>query len=97
MPAEPFWGSNSRQVQARRGAETYDDLLNPRWKNAIAIDSNKIEWVRHAAQTQGPLVHGKAGGAVAHIAGRQHAGFTTAKCGRVFRWQQESMNIPSKI
>ena len=37
-------GFNSRQVKRAEAPKTYDDLLNPRWKNAIAIDSNKIEW-----------------------------------------------------
>ena len=37
-------GYNSRQVKRGDIPKTYDELLNPRWKNAIAIDSNKIEW-----------------------------------------------------
>ena len=37
-------GFNSRQVKRAEAPKTYDDLLNPRWKNLIAIDSNKIEW-----------------------------------------------------
>ena len=37
-------GFNSRQVKRAEAPKNYDDLLNPRWKNAIAIDSNKIEW-----------------------------------------------------
>ena len=37
-------GYNSRQIKRAEIPKTYDDLLNPRWKNAIAIDSNKIEW-----------------------------------------------------
>jgi len=37
-------GYNSRQVKRAEIPKTYDELLNPRWKNAIAIDSNKIEW-----------------------------------------------------
>lgn len=37
-------GYNSRQVKRADIPKTYDELLNPRWKNAIAIDSNKIEW-----------------------------------------------------
>jgi iron(III) transport system substrate-binding protein len=37
-------GFNSRQVKRSEAAKTYDDLLLPRWKNALAIDSNKIEW-----------------------------------------------------
>ena len=52
--SEGFWtsayasgtllGYNSRQVKRGEIPKTYDELLNPRWKNAIAIDSNKIEW-----------------------------------------------------
>ena len=37
-------GYNSRQVKRAEIPKTYEELLNPRWKNAIAIDSNKIEW-----------------------------------------------------
>jgi iron(III) transport system substrate-binding protein len=37
-------GYNSRQVKRADIPKTYDELLNPRWKNAIAIDTNKIEW-----------------------------------------------------
>jgi iron(III) transport system substrate-binding protein len=37
-------GFNSRQVKRAEIPKTYEDLLNPRWKNALAIDSNKIEW-----------------------------------------------------
>src|SRR5687768_11890430 len=37
-------GYNSRQVKKADVPKSYDELLNPRWKNAIAIDSNKIEW-----------------------------------------------------
>ncbi|HEY3153975.1 MAG TPA: extracellular solute-binding protein [Candidatus Binatia bacterium] len=37
-------GYNSRQVKRADAPKNYDELLNPRWKNAIAIDSNKIEW-----------------------------------------------------
>jgi len=52
--SEGFWtsvyasgtllGYNSRQVKRADAPKNYDELLNPRWKNAIAIDSNKIEW-----------------------------------------------------
>src|SRR5262245_37058933 len=37
-------GYNSRQVKRDEVPKNYDELLNPRWKNSIAIDSNKIEW-----------------------------------------------------
>src|SRR5687768_13761015 len=37
-------GFNSRQVKRAEAPKSYDELLNPRWKGAIAIDSNKIEW-----------------------------------------------------
>lgn len=37
-------GYNPRQVPRIEAPKKYEDLLNPRWKNAIAIDSNKIEW-----------------------------------------------------
>jgi len=37
-------GYNSHQIKRSEAPKTYEELLNPRWKNAIAIDSNKIEW-----------------------------------------------------
>jgi iron(III) transport system substrate-binding protein len=37
-------GFNTRQLKRTEAPKTYDDLLNPRWKGALAIDSNKIEW-----------------------------------------------------
>jgi ABC-type Fe3+ transport system substrate-binding protein len=37
-------GFNSRQIKRAEAPKNYDDLLNPRWRNGIAIDSNKIEW-----------------------------------------------------
>jgi iron(III) transport system substrate-binding protein len=37
-------GYNSRQIKRAEAPKNYDELLNPRWKNAIAIDANKIEW-----------------------------------------------------
>ena len=37
-------GFNSRQVKRSDAPKTYEDLLHPRWKNGLAIDSNKIEW-----------------------------------------------------
>ena len=37
-------GFNSRQVKRAEAPKIYEDLLNPRWKGGLAIDSNKIEW-----------------------------------------------------
>ncbi|HEY7165956.1 MAG TPA: extracellular solute-binding protein [Candidatus Binatia bacterium] len=37
-------GYNPRQLARADIPKKYEDLLNPRWKNAIGIDSNKIEW-----------------------------------------------------
>ncbi|MGE5220619.1 MAG: ABC transporter substrate-binding protein [Chloroflexota bacterium] len=37
-------GYNSRQLKRTEIPKSYDELLNPRWKNQIAIDANKIEW-----------------------------------------------------
>jgi iron(III) transport system substrate-binding protein len=37
-------GYNTRQLKRADVPKSYDDLLDPRWKNGIAIDSNKIEW-----------------------------------------------------
>ena len=35
---------NSRQVSKTEAPRSYDDLLLPKWKSMIGIDSNKIEW-----------------------------------------------------
>lgn len=37
-------GYNTRQLKRAELPKSYEDLLNPRWKNGLAIDSNKIEW-----------------------------------------------------
>jgi iron(III) transport system substrate-binding protein len=37
-------GFNSRQVKRAEAPKSYEDLLNPRWKNAMGIDNTKIEW-----------------------------------------------------
>lgn len=37
-------GFNTNQVSRADVPKRYEDLLNPRWKNAIGLDSNKIEW-----------------------------------------------------
>lgn len=37
-------GFNTRQVKKADAPKTYDDLLNPRWKNVMGIDNTKIEW-----------------------------------------------------
>jgi len=37
-------GYNSRQLKRAEAPKKYEDLLDPRWKNSIAIDTNKIEW-----------------------------------------------------
>ena len=37
-------GFNSQQIKRAEAPESYDDLLNPRWKNNMAIDNTKIEW-----------------------------------------------------
>lgn len=39
-----FMGFNSRQLSRAEAPKKYEELLQPRWKNSIAIDSNKIEW-----------------------------------------------------
>jgi len=35
---------NTRQVAKADAPKNYDDLLHPKWKGMIGIDSNKIEW-----------------------------------------------------
>jgi ABC-type Fe3+ transport system substrate-binding protein len=37
-------GFNSQQVKRAEAPKNYEELLNPRWRNGIGIDSNKIEW-----------------------------------------------------
>jgi len=37
-------GFNSQQVKRAEAPKVYEDLLNPRWKGGLAIDTNKIEW-----------------------------------------------------
>jgi ABC-type Fe3+ transport system substrate-binding protein len=37
-------GFNSKQVKRAEAPKTYEELLNPRWRNGIGMDSNKIEW-----------------------------------------------------
>ena len=37
-------GYNTRQVKRAELPKSYEDLLNPRWRNGLGMDSNKIEW-----------------------------------------------------
>ena len=37
-------GFNTRQVKRADAPKTYEDLLNPKWKNNMGIDNTKIEW-----------------------------------------------------
>ena len=37
-------GFNTQQVKRAEAPKTYEDLLNPRWKNNLGIDNTKIEW-----------------------------------------------------
>jgi len=37
-------GFNTRQVKKAEAPKSYEDLLNPRWKNVMGIDNTKIEW-----------------------------------------------------
>jgi len=37
-------GFNSRQVKRADAPKTYEDLLNPKWKNVMCIDNTKLEW-----------------------------------------------------
>ena len=76
-------GFNSRQVKRAEAPKTYEDLLNPRWKNAHRHRFEQDRMVRHAAQAQRPLVYGKTRRRIAHITGRQYACFTTAGRRRV--------------
>ena len=46
-------GFNSRQVKRTEAPKTYDDLLNPRWKNLMGIDNTKIEWFAMLAKLKG--------------------------------------------
>ena len=46
-------GFNSRQVKRVEAPKTYDDLLNPRWKNVMGIDNTKIEWFAMLSKLKG--------------------------------------------
>ena len=46
-------GFNSRQVKRVDAPKTYDDLLNPRWKNVMGIDNTKIEWFAMLSKLKG--------------------------------------------
>ena len=46
-------GFNSRQVKRVEAPKTYDDLLNPRWKNVMGIDNTKIEWFAMLVKLKG--------------------------------------------
>ncbi len=48
-------GFNPRQVKRAEAPKKYEDLLDPRWKNNIAIDSNKIEWFAMLLKLKGRL------------------------------------------
>ena len=37
-------GFNTHQLKRAGAPKRYEDLLDPRWKNGLGIDSNKIEW-----------------------------------------------------
>jgi iron(III) transport system substrate-binding protein len=61
--SEGFWtsvyasgtlmGFNSREVKRAEAPKTYEDLLDPRWRNSLAIDSNKIEWFAMLLKVKG--------------------------------------------
>lgn len=46
-------GFNTRQVKRIEAPKTYEELLNPRWKNAMGIDNTKIEWFAMLAKLKG--------------------------------------------
>jgi iron(III) transport system substrate-binding protein len=46
-------GFNTRQVKRAEAPKIYEDLLNPRWKNAMGIDNTKIEWFAMLAKLKG--------------------------------------------
>lgn len=48
-------GFNSRQVKRAEAPKVYEDLLNPRWKNGLAMDTNKIEWFAMLLKIKGRL------------------------------------------
>jgi iron(III) transport system substrate-binding protein len=45
---------NSRQVSKEDAPKSYEDLLLPKWKGMIGIDSNKIEWFGMLMNLKGP-------------------------------------------
>ncbi len=76
-------GFNTRQVKRAEAPKTYDDLLNPRWKNAIAVDNTKIEWFSMLLKLKGRGFHGKTRGAKRSGDGRQYQFAQSARRRRV--------------
>jgi ABC-type Fe3+ transport system substrate-binding protein len=46
-------GYNTRQVKRVEAPKTYDDLLNPKWRNVMGIDNTKIEWFAMLSKLKG--------------------------------------------
>jgi len=49
-------GFNTQQVKRAEAPKTYEDLLNPRWKNNLGIDNTKIEWFSMLLKLKGRLL-----------------------------------------
>jgi iron(III) transport system substrate-binding protein len=46
-------GYNTRLVAAKDAPADYQDLLNPRWKGQIALETEEYQWFYHAMQLMG--------------------------------------------
>lgn len=46
-------GFNNRQIGRADAPKKYEDLLLPRWKSAMGLDSNKIEWFAMLLKSKG--------------------------------------------
>jgi len=60
-------GFNTRQVKRAEAPKTYEDLLNPRWKNAMGIDNTKIEWFAMLSKLKGRAFMEKLAAHNAHV------------------------------
>jgi iron(III) transport system substrate-binding protein len=46
-------GYNSRMVAAKDAPSSYEDLLNPKWKGLISLETEEYQWFYHLVQLMG--------------------------------------------
>ncbi|MGZ8434724.1 MAG: ABC transporter substrate-binding protein, partial [Candidatus Binatia bacterium] len=46
-------GYNSRMVAPKEAPASYEDLLNPRWKGLISLETEEYQWFYHLVQIMG--------------------------------------------